>query len=114
MAFPKSEFYPVICAIQVRLNLIRGEITLQNNNLQKFISDFRDALAGSEVDDTTAQVSLLMGLEPKHYLLYRVLKDWQGGTLEYVYLKVWRLYTGVVHPYMMQQIAQTPLGSSPM
>ena len=27
---------------------------------------------------------------------------------------MWRVYTGVVHPYMMQQVAKVPLGSTPM
>ena len=31
-----------------------------------------------------------------------------------MYRKVWRVYTGVVHPYMRQQVARTTLGSSPM
>ena len=57
---------------------------------------------------------LLKGLEPSGYLLYSVLNDWQGGTLEEMYRKVWRVYTGVVHPYMMQQVAKVPLGSTPM
>ena len=81
--FLKTEFYPVNWAIQVRLNLIRGGITLQNNNLRKFLSEFKADLAEfPEVDDITAQVLLLKGLEPNGYLLYSVLNDWQGGILE--------------------------------
>ena len=73
----------------MRLNLIRGGITLHNNNLRKFLSEFKAALAECpEVDDITAQVLLLKGLEPNGYLLYSVLNDWQGGTLEEMYRKV--------------------------
>ena len=28
--------------------------------------------------------------------------------------KAWRVYTEVVHPYMMQQVSRVPVGSSPM
>ena len=65
-------------------------------------------------DDITAQVLLLKGLEPNGYLLYSMLNNWQGATLEEMYRKTWRVYTGVVHPYMMQQVAKVPLGSTPM
>ena len=88
---------------------------MHNNNLRKFFIYFRAAFAECpQIDDTTAQVLLLKGLEPNPYLLYSVLNEWQGGNLEDVYRKVWRVYTGVVHHYMMQQVVRTQFGSFPM
>ena len=76
--------------------------------MRTFLNNFRATLDECrQIDDTTAQVLLLKGLKPNAYLLYSVLNDWNGGTLEDMYRKVWREYTGVV-------VARTPFGISPM
>ena len=112
VAFIKREFYPVNWSIQVRLNLIRG-IQLQSNNLRRYLNDFRAALAECpDVNEQTTQVLFLNGLETNSYLLYSVLHDWLGGWLEEMMNKAWRVYTGVIHPHIMQQVGKVPVGSS--
>ena len=68
----------------------------------------------SDVDEVTAQVLYLKGLESNPYLLYSVLHGWTRGTLTEMMQKARNVFTGVVHPMMMSAVPRAPIGATPM
>ena len=83
---------------------------MQNNNVQCYLSDLCSALTEClELDNQAQQVLFLKGIEGTTYLMYRILHHCPGGSMTYMMTKAWMVYTGVVHTYMMQQIARTTM-----